>query len=35
MRYKLTVFLSAMLAVFIIFTGNSAQGTEVPEGSVP
>lgn len=35
MRYKLTVLLSAILAVFIIFTGISAQGTEVPEGSVP
>ena len=35
MKYKLTVFLSALLVVFIIFTGISAQGTEVPEGSVP
>ena len=35
MRYRLTVLLSALLAAFTIFTGISAQGTEVPEGSVP
>ena len=35
MSYRITVFLSTLLAVFIIFTGISAQGTEVPEGSVP
>ena len=35
MRYRLTVLLSALLAAFTLFTGISAQGTEVPEGSVP